>query len=502
MIISKKEAFYARQSIDRPESDSIETQIEKCKEKSEGGDFEEYKDRGYSGKDTDRPAFQKLMQDIKAGLVSKVIVYKLDRISRSVIDFANLMKLFEEHKVEFISATQQNFDTTNPFGRAMLSITMVFAQLERENIRERIIDAYHSGIPKGYRMGGATPYGFDTEPYIIQGKTTKRFVVIPEQADYIKKMYKMYADPRTSLSDIARALTAQGYKTLSGELPFSHTITNTLCNPAYVMADLDIYEFFKSQGVNIVNGVEDFVGTNGCYYYQGRGIKGNKYRDMQGNTLVIAPHEGFIPSDLWLKVRKRLLASATYQPARKAKHSWLGGKTRCGHCGSAVRVGEKYLYCKLRTTHKNECKGCGSTKTEELHKYIYDEMVNELRAYKTLTNPETASKANPKLKAKQLELATVEAKIENLVDSLAIKKTKLSAFLEAKVDELVEQREALMREISALSLDTIPTAQVDVISNHLDLWEDLSLEDKQKVVDFLIKRIRIKSASIEIDWKI
>ena len=127
------DAIYARQSVDKKDSISIESQIEFCKYELKGGNCKEYKDKGYSGKNTERPQFQQLMQDIESGLVRKVVVYKLDRISRSILDFANMMELFQQYNVEFVSSTEK-FDTSTPMGRAMLNICIVFAQLERETI--------------------------------------------------------------------------------------------------------------------------------------------------------------------------------------------------------------------------------------------------------------------------------------------------------------------------------------------------------------------------------
>ena len=127
------DAIYARQSIDKKDSISIESQIEFCKYELRGGNCREYQDKGYSGKNTDRPQFQMLVEDIKRGLIARVVVYKLDRISRSILDFANMMALFQEYNVEFISSTEK-FDTSTPMGRAMLNICIVFAQLERETI--------------------------------------------------------------------------------------------------------------------------------------------------------------------------------------------------------------------------------------------------------------------------------------------------------------------------------------------------------------------------------
>ena len=119
------DAIYARQSIGKKDSISIESQIEFCKYELRGGNCREYQDKGYSGKNTDRPQFQMLVEDIKRGLIARVVVYKLDRISRSILDFANMMVLFQEYNVEFISSTEK-FDTSTPMGRAMLNISQYF----------------------------------------------------------------------------------------------------------------------------------------------------------------------------------------------------------------------------------------------------------------------------------------------------------------------------------------------------------------------------------------
>ena len=96
-------AIYARQSVDKKDSISIENQIEFCRHELRGGTAKEYADKGFSGKNTDRPQFQQLVADIEAGLVASVVVYKLDRISRSILDFAKMMDTFQKYNVEFVS---------------------------------------------------------------------------------------------------------------------------------------------------------------------------------------------------------------------------------------------------------------------------------------------------------------------------------------------------------------------------------------------------------------
>ena len=122
-------AAYARQSVEKKNSLSIEGQIDLC-QKAAGQELTVYEDKGYSGKNTERPAFQKLIRDIKYGKISRLYVYRLDRFSRSVADFGNLWEILQANNVEFVSVNE-NFDTSTPMGRAMLHIIMVFAQLEQ-----------------------------------------------------------------------------------------------------------------------------------------------------------------------------------------------------------------------------------------------------------------------------------------------------------------------------------------------------------------------------------
>jgi DNA invertase Pin-like site-specific DNA recombinase len=504
-MINRINAVYARQSIDKKESISIESQIESCTYELKGGNFKEYKDRGYSGKNTDRPDFQRLLRDIEAGLIAKVVVYKLDRISRSILDFAKMMESFQKYDVEFISSTEK-FDTSTPMGRAMLNICIVFAQLERESIQQRVTDAWYSRCLKGFKMGGTTPYGFRTEPYVIQGIKTKRLIAEPTEAAFVKMMFELYVDPRLSLRDIIRAVSAQGMRARNGRILSRITLNAILRNPVYVIADLKVYEFFKSQGTEIINGAEDFTGHNACYYYQGKGTAEHKSRYLEGQTLVIAPHEGFIPSDLWIKVRKKLLANQHYQPARKAKNSWLAGKIKCGHCGFALMTVTAsniiYFRCTAHAEDKELCPGCGTVRLVKLHELVYGEMVKKLKGFKTIKGRARAEKANPKLTAKQISLARIDSEIDKLVESLVTAGATLVSYVNAKIEDLDAQRQKLTREIAALTLDTIPPAQMDAISNYLDDWGNVSFEDKQKVVDYLINRVRATSESVEIEWKI
>ena len=475
------DAIYARQSVDKKDSISIESQIEFCKYELKGGNCKEYTDKGYSGKNTDRPKFQELVRDIKRGLIAKVVVYKLDRISRSILDFANMMELFQQYNVEFVSSTEK-FDTSTPMGRAMLNICIVFAQLERETIQKWVTDAYYSRSQRGFKMGGKAPYGFHTEPIKMDGINTKKLVVNPDEAANIRLIFEMYAQPTTSYGDITRYFAEQGIL-FNGKELIRPTLAQMLRNPVYVQADLDVYEFFKSQGTIIVNDAADFTGTNGCYLYQGRGVKPSKKNDLKDQMLVLAPHEGIVPADIW-----------------------LAGKIKCGNCGYALMsinnpVGKQYLRCTKRLDNKS-CAGCGKIITSELETVVYQQMVKKLASYKTLTGRKKAAKANPKIAALQVELLHVDSEIEKLVDSLTGANNVLLSYVNVKIAELDGRKQELVKQIAELTVEAISPEQVNQISGYLDTWDNVSFDDKRRVVDLMITTVAATSDSLNITWKI
>lgn len=492
------DAIYARQSIDKKDSISTDSQIEFCRYELKGGNCKEYVDKGYSGKNTDRPRFQELVRDIKKGLIAKVIVYKLDRISRSILDFANMMDLFQQYHVEFVSSTEK-FDTSTPMGRAMLNICIVFAQLERETIQKRVSDAYYSRSLKGFRMGGKTPYGFRTEPIRIDGINTKKLVRNDQEMAHVRLMYEMYAEPETSYGDIVRYFSEKGIRDFSRA-----SLACILCNPIYVQADLGVYEFFKSQGTNIVNDVADFSGLNGCYFYRGRGKKGATKHNLDGHTLVLAPSVGEIPSALWLKCRRKILANASYQPGRKATNTWLAGKIKCGRCGKALKAehsnGRWYFRCSKRSDNKS-CPGAGTLRISETEAFIFQQMQAKLAPLTTLNGRLDVVRKNPLLTAAQVELTQVMEEIDRILNSLIGASPVLISYANSKIEALDNQKQALIKKIAELSADEVSSEQINAISGYLNTWNDVSFDDKRKVLDLIVSSIHVTDEKIEIKWK-
>ena len=316
------DAIYARQSVDRADSISVESQAEFCKREVDGNNYKVYTDKGYSGKNIERPQFQELLSDIRAGSVRKVIVYRLDRISRSVLDFANIIDIFQKHCVDFVS-TVEKFDTGTPIGKAMLMIVMIFAQLERETIQQRVIDAYHTRALRGFYMGGRIPLGFKLQETSIDGIRTKMYGEVPSEADTVRLICQMYALPHISFGDIVRYLNDNNIRKRDGKAFTRGSIRDIVINPAYVRADYTVYEFFKAQGANIVNRPEDFIGINGAYLYSGDEPK-RKTISLSGHFLVLAPHEGIVVRNLG-QVQKEMPEQHTDCKATESQ-TYLAGR--------------------------------------------------------------------------------------------------------------------------------------------------------------------------------
>ena len=142
-----------------------------------------YDDGGFSGGDTDRPALQRLLEDVRAGKIDVIVVYKVDRLTRSLADFAKLVELFDQHDVSFVSVTQQ-FNTTTSMGRLTLNVLLSFAQFEREVTSERIRDKIAASKRKGLWVGGMAPLGYDTKD--------RKITVNEQEAQCVRTIFRSY----------------------------------------------------------------------------------------------------------------------------------------------------------------------------------------------------------------------------------------------------------------------------------------------------------------------
>ena len=330
--------LYARKSVERENSISCETQLQYCKAALKPDERAErlisIVDNGFSGGNVNREGFQKMIRLIEQGQVTKVVVYKLDRISRSTADFVNILKLFKQHKVEFVSS-QESFDTSSPYGEMVIKILMVFAEFERTSTINRVTQAYAHRSDMGFYMGGRQPYGFELVPTAIGKVKTKKLNAIPEEAEQIRYIFEKFAHENLSLRSLSDSLIAEGKNPLNGSEWTAAKLSVILKNPIYVRANSDIYEYFSNKGVRIVNDCADFTGEYGAQLY-GRTKHNCSDPDCSDMKLVVLTHQGLVSSDIWLKCQRRLERNKQVHKSASNRTSWLAGRIFCEKCGHSM----------------------------------------------------------------------------------------------------------------------------------------------------------------------
>jgi len=175
---------------------------------------ERFDDGGLSGASLDRPALQGMLDKVRARQIDIVVVYKVDRLTRSLADFAKLVEAFDEHDVSFVSVTQ-SFNTTSSMGRLTLNVLLSFAQFEREVIGERVRDKIAASKRKGIWVGGPVPLGYRS--------VDKKLEIVPEEADLVRKIFEGYLR-LGSISALAASLNAEGIKPKPRQLANGRTV--------------------------------------------------------------------------------------------------------------------------------------------------------------------------------------------------------------------------------------------------------------------------------------
>jgi DNA invertase Pin-like site-specific DNA recombinase len=188
--------------------ESAENYINSQKHEGWGVLRERYNDGGFTGANTERPALQNLMKDIKDGQIDCVVVYKVDRLSRSLLDFTQLLEFFDKNNVAFVSVTQQ-FNTNTSMGRLTLNILLSFAQFEREIISERTKDKIGAARRRGQWIGGVTPLGYEVK------KDTKQMSIIEEEAQMVRDIFDLYLQEGNTLTAVVGIINERGWRTKS-----------------------------------------------------------------------------------------------------------------------------------------------------------------------------------------------------------------------------------------------------------------------------------------------
>ena len=346
-------AVYTRKSTDEgldSAFNSLDAQYDACSAyvKSQVGMGwrlveKKYDDGGYSGGTMNRPALTELLKDIEAGQINVVVVYKIDRLSRSLCDFTDLSKLFERHGVSFVSVTQQ-IDTSNAAGRMMLNILMSFAQFEREMTADRIRDKIYASRKRGMWTGGPTPYGYKL--------VDKQLKVDPDAAEAVRMMFRRYVATGSSLQ-VARELNESSHKRPDSQPWY----------PRMVLAVLK------------------------CRVYTG------KLEVKRTGEVFDGIHEAIIDDALFQTVQKALAANVRTDGKSK-RHAMLAplkGILRCGTCGGAMTPvfsnyskgggRRRYVYYRCTRDAKKASGDCPikNISADTVERFVYEQLGKVLR---------------------------------------------------------------------------------------------------------------------------
>lgn len=473
--------IYARVSTSEQASEghSIDEQLDRlrlfCQSHSRS-DIKEYVDPGFTGSNMDRPALQDLIADVRAGMIDKVVVYKLDRLSRSQKDTLELIEnVFTRNGCDFESMTER-FDTGTSFGKAMIGILAVFAQLEREQIKERMSMGKTGRAKEGkYSGGGLKPYGYK----YADGELT----IDEDEAQIVRKIFN-YAIDGHSVNGIAKLLEAQGYVGRSGK-PISHTtVKQILRNELYI----------------------------GRVKFKGEYFDGN--------------HEPIVTVEEFRQAEKvRLMYSEGNRPGEKHA-TLLGGLIYCKQCGARYYYQkckpasngpgidpEKYRFyaCRSRWQTVKSMVKDPSCKNKLYKVKELDEIVlNEIRKLKLDTSGIDAeikkkqASEDKEIRDARSELKKIDEKYSRLIDLYSDGSID-ARILKAKIDTLQTRREYLSdliakgherqrRELSAAEARQIINSFDDII-DRADDGELIAL------VRTLIEKIEIDGEDIYIHWR-
>lgn len=364
----KPEIFiYSRKSKWTGRGESVENQIAMCRDYikyniEEAGQAEivVFEDEGYSGKNTNRPQFQKMMQEIKKGNCSYLVCYKLDRLGRNIADLANLVETLNKLNVSFISI-KERFDTSTPIGKAMLYFAGVLAQMEREQIAERVRDNMIMLARKGRWLGGNTPLGFcaeSEEKVVINGRNKKSFrlVVNEDEMKTVRFIFKEYLE-KQSLMGIVRYFLSHDIKTKRGNEYTTSSIRDILTNPVYCRADSEAYQYFWNLGCQVCMEQEEADGKYGLISYAKTSSTQYKNKDNAPEKWIIAKgkHEGIVSGKEFSKVQNLLARNSSKGEAWHKPQNQVALLSGILHCSCGHLMRPKY-YSSKQVTEKGERK--------------------------------------------------------------------------------------------------------------------------------------------------
>ncbi len=458
------------------EGHSIPEQLERLKKYCEAMDWtivETFIDPGFSGGDLDRPGLKDLIKFVKTEKVDKVVVYKLDRLSRSQKDTLYLIEdVFLNNNTDFVSMNE-NFDTSTPFGRAMIGILAVFAQLEREQIKERMTMGREARAKQGYYTGSSdfAPIGYE----YINGE----LVVNEYEKMLVNEVFEMFLQG-TPINTICNTMNDKGYIHHYGEWT-NYTMRRLLANRHYI-GEVRFADNWYPGRQNPIVDIKIFEKAQILLKYR----EDNRKSDNKHSTYL----GGFI----WCKK-----CGARYHPQYQYRQD-LGTKQRVYTCYSRSKKVKRMI---VDPTCKNK-----NYKAHDLEAIVF----NEIR--KLALDPDyldevknsfvKEDETDDKVQILKHEISELSEQISNYMDLYSIKRLTLSE-VDAKIEPLADRRAKLEEELDRLTEDQDENNLSDsevirLVNSFGDILDNGTLEEARFTISTLIKKIEIDDEDITIYW--
>ncbi len=458
-------AIYTRKSTD----EGLEMEFNSLDHQRESGEFycksqgwtalaNRYDDGGFSGGNIERPALRRLLADIEAGKVDCVVVYKVDRLSRSLLDFGRLMELFTKHNVAFVSVTQQ-IDTSTSMGRLMLNVLLSFAQFERELVSERTRDKIKASRMRGLYCGGRPILGYDT-------RDTK-LVVNPEEAEHVRAIFELYLDRRSMITVVNelmdRGWRNKGWVTKRGLVmeakPFDkNSLHKLLTNPTYI------------------------------------GLVKHKENRYPGE------HEAIVPKDLFDAVQSLLSKNAATGGAqvRNKFGALLKGILHCSHCNRVMspthskKGNKRYRYYLCQAASKTGWRNCPCPQIPagEIERFVVAQIqaIGQDPSLIEATIREANKEAKETLKALDKELAALKSDIGAWTNELPTAMPARQADLHERLAG-AERRATEIHQEHAAVLVIDPEEVTTALRDFAPVWDTLTPQEQTRVVELLVARV-------------
>lgn len=488
-------AIYARQSVERPDSISIEMQVEHCKRLCpDNTNCRIYTDRGFSGTTTARPAFQEMLEAVERGEIEEVYVYKLDRISRSLCDFAGMMQTFRRYGVT-LRSVRESFDTQTEIGGMLLNLLMMFAELEQKTIAGRVRDNYYARAVQQLALGGTAPFGFRTIPTVLQGHKTTTLEMVPTEAAQVTWFYTHYGLHGENIEQLVQQSNQKGLRTRQGVRWSNSAVLRILRNPVYVQGNLRCAGFFQEQGAVLDHPLEMYCQGNGSLVYGDRKARqGAKLTHLDGEHIAAGLHAGFIDAALWLAVQERLMARGGSTNRGTGHTSWLQGVVVCGLCGARCYArnngsGAKYTYFVCRGKRLGVCDGIAALRTEMVERGAEPILAQQAAVLLPLAAIKETDQPDPDAVA----LEELDARIRRLAGEISAPSAAVP-FLRAEMERLAEERCAYEKRIRR----SVPPRKSDARARWKRWWKSADMEQRRRAVGILVQEVRVFPDGMEI----